>query len=188
MNETGSLSRENFILLLCWLDKDENIAAEKYEKIRKRLIRVFSGRGCYEPDILADNTIDRVARKSSELIENYVGEPEGYFYGVAKNIYFEWSRKQKPVSQLNDRILSVQNDVQHPNEAEYTCLEKCLEGLVHSDRRLIVEYYCDEKRAKIERRKLIADGLGISAGALQLRVYRLRTSLHTCVKKCADAI
>jgi len=44
-------------MLLGWLSTNEASAAEKYEKIRARLIRLFVGRGCYEAEMLADQTI-----------------------------------------------------------------------------------------------------------------------------------
>src|SRR4051812_38473198 len=95
MPENQSLTQESFQMLLGWLDANVESAAEKYEKIRQRLIRIFIGRGCYEAEMLADRTIDRVSSKVSQISSNYVGEPATYFYGVANKIHLEWLRAQK---------------------------------------------------------------------------------------------
>ena len=59
------------------------------EAIRRRLIRLFASRGSNNPEELADETIDRVASKSPQLIDKYAGDPSAYFYGVAKYVWLE---------------------------------------------------------------------------------------------------
>ena len=83
----------NFEKLLDWLDSDQIEAALKYEAIRTNLIRIFSSRGCLVPDELADDVFDRVAKKINEIIPSYEGEPALYFYGVARNVFREYTRK-----------------------------------------------------------------------------------------------
>jgi len=51
-------------------------------------------------------------------------------------------------------------------------------------RELVVEYYRDGQREKIERRRELAERLGISMNALAIRVFRLRDTLMTCVETC----
>ena len=62
-----SLTKEAFDSLLSWLDPDREWAGEKYEVIRARLIKVFAYRGCHTPEELADETINRVAKKIDEV-------------------------------------------------------------------------------------------------------------------------
>src|SRR5262245_21687271 len=57
------MTPEEFDRLLLWLNPDRDKAGEKYEWIRKRLIKIFVCRGCNVPEELADKTINRVARK-----------------------------------------------------------------------------------------------------------------------------
>ena len=57
------LTKESFDTLLAWLDANPDAAARKYEQIRTRLIKIFVCRGCLESEDLADETIDRVARR-----------------------------------------------------------------------------------------------------------------------------
>ncbi|HEY0047746.1 MAG TPA: hypothetical protein VGB68_00565, partial [Pyrinomonadaceae bacterium] len=63
MDKENVINQENFDVLLNWLDRNREIAGQKYEKIRRRLIRIFLGRGCFEAEELADETINRVTRK-----------------------------------------------------------------------------------------------------------------------------
>lgn len=183
MPENQSITPESFQTLLGWLDSNVEAAGEKYEKIRQRLIRIFIGRGCYEAEMLADRTIDRVSSKVPQISSNYVGEPAVYFYGVANMIHHEWLRAQKREREATFIDLTADP----PEEgAEYTCLEKCLEELSAEARETILEYYRDEKRAKIESRKRLAERLGISIGALQIKASRIRSRLSACVSECVE--
>ena len=67
MRKDWFLSQEAFDALLKWLDSDREQAAMKYEEIRKRLIKIFTGRDCVEAEDLADETINRVVSKLDEL-------------------------------------------------------------------------------------------------------------------------
>jgi DNA-directed RNA polymerase specialized sigma24 family protein len=181
MPENASITPEGFKILLGWLDTNDESAGEKYEKIRQRLIRIFVGRGCYEAEILADRTIDRVIAKVPQISSGYVGDPAAYFYGVAQKIHLEWLRTQKRQRETNFIELTA------PVEAEgdeYTCLETCLDKLPSESREMILEYYRGEKRAKIDRRKELAEKRGISIGALQIKVSRIRSRLSSCVNEC----
>lgn len=169
-------------MLLGWLDENVELAGEKYERIRQRLIRVFIGRGCHEGELLADETIDRVTTKIPDIKDNYEGDPAAYFYGVAHNVHLEWLRLQKRERQIPYIDFTIDKDEE--DESGYTCLESCLEKLPTDLREVILDYYRDEKRAKIERRRGLAERLGVSVGALQVRASRIRSKLSSCVNDC----
>ena len=59
---------------------------------------------------------------------------------------------------------------------------KCLDSLPEHSRQLVLDYYQGEKQAMIDRRKTLADALGIPMNALRLRVNRIRNQLQNCVK------
>ena len=183
MAEEKAISQETFKLLLTWLDADESTAAEKYERIRQRLIRIFVGRGCHEADALADQTIDRVTIKVPQIAAGYVGDPAVYFYGVAHKIHLEWLRKQK-IAHEGPAVIETPAESGDEKDIEYDCLESCLAELSPDAREMILEYYRDEKKAKIERRRNLAIKLGITIGALQIKASRIRTRLLECVTKC----
>ena len=173
------INQERFDQLLDWLDRDREKAATKYEIIRKRLIKIFECRGVCVPDELADNTINRVARKLPEIRPTYVGEPANFFHGVAIYIFQEWLRKQKVPA-----VLPPQPSPPEEDETSYACLQKCAGKLPEADRDMLIAYYQEEKHAKIDHRKRLAEQLRLSMNALRIRTTRLRESLRQCVEQC----
>jgi hypothetical protein len=59
-------------------------------------------------------------------------------------------------------------------EQRLECLDCCLHELKPEQRELVVEYYRDAKRQKIDRRRELAARLGISMNALGIRAWRIR--------------
>lgn len=182
MAKENVVTQENFDVLLSWLDHNREIAGQKYEKIRARLIRIFVGRGCFDAEELADETFNRVTEKLPQLARDYVGEPALYFYGVADKIHLEWLRRQKKKQQL--QIPETQESDKAELETEYECLETCLEKLSADQHSLIIGYYREDKRGKIENRRELAKNLGMSASTLQVKACRLRAQLRECVRNC----
>ncbi|HWP43187.1 MAG TPA: hypothetical protein VNO14_08140, partial [Blastocatellia bacterium] len=74
------LTHDAFSGLLAHFDEDAERAAREYEIIRAALIRLFRYRGCNSPDELADETINRVARKIEEGEVIARQELSSYFY------------------------------------------------------------------------------------------------------------
>ena len=175
------LTQEAFDSFLGWLDTDRELAGRKYEEIRQKLIKIFVCRGCTVPDDLADETINRVAKKVPEIRNTYVGDPMHYFYGVAHNIHLEYLRKKREAEQVLQPPPSNQCE---ETELEYECLEACMSKLPLEHRELVLEYYQDEKRAKIEHRKRLSERLGVELNALRIRAYRIRAMLYDCIRDC----
>jgi hypothetical protein len=174
------ITQAQFDQLLDWLNPDRQKAAEQYEWIRKRLIKILVSRGSHTPEELADQTINRVARKLPEIRSTYVGEPACYFSGVASFIWRESLRKEKRPAVTLPTPANPTDD----QERDYLCLEKCLSELPASDRDLAVAYYQQEKHAKIDHRKKLAEQLGLAMNALRIRACRIRASLLKCVEVC----
>jgi hypothetical protein len=64
------------------------------------------------------------------------------------------------------------------------CLDLCLESLPEDGRRLLLEYYQDDTRRQIDRRKALAASLKLNREALANRAQRLRAKLEQCVTRC----
>lgn len=178
MNKDWLLTQEAFDALLAWLDPNREKAGEKYECIRLRLIKIFACRGCYEPEDLADETINRVSKRLKEIASTYSGDPARYFYGVANKVHLEHVRR-KPLP-----VPPAPPEPSEDIEKEFECLERCIQQLTANNRELVLQYYQQEKRAKIDHRKILADQLGIALNALRIRACRIRASLQKCVQSC----
>src|SRR2546428_2180773 len=76
------------------------------------------------------------------------------------------------------------DDEARERELRVACLDDCLESLPIESRELIVGYYQDTKRDRIDRRKSLAAPLGLQREALANRAQRLRDKLEQCVKSC----
>lgn len=181
MAKESVITEEGFERLLLWLDRNRDAAAQKYERIRGRLIRIFTGRGCFEAEALADETFNRVSGKLPQIADSYTGEPALYFYGVADKLHLEWRRKQRKLNQF--QIPAVKPDI-NDRESEYECLESCLKKLPAEQHRIIVNYYKEEKTDKIKNRRQMAETFGLSMTALQIKTSRIRTRLRTCLQNC----
>ena len=178
MAKNWELSEAAFDQLLLWLNPDREAAGRKYEEIRLRLIKMFTCRGCVTPEDLADDTINRVAKKAAEIAPSYTGDPALYFLGVAHNVCLEHFRK-KP-----EPDPPPQPDESDRKEQLDECLEHCMHRLSAKNRQLILEYYREEKHSKIDHRKELAKQLGIALNALRIQACRIRASLQECVFEC----
>ena len=183
----AALTGEAFAKLLARLDPDRERAGEKYEDLRRTLIKFFEWRGAPFPDEQTDETFNRVARKLDEGVE--IKNVGGYCYEVARLVCLEAlkgnERKRGPLETDHpDAAGADAADSALERERLLDCLEQCLNRLPAESRALIVEYYRDEKRDRIERRKALADALGLRREALANRAQRLRDKLEQCVRRC----
>jgi DNA-directed RNA polymerase specialized sigma24 family protein len=190
MKKGWVLTQDAFNALLDWLDTDRDRAGSKYEAIRLRLIKIFTCRGCSEAEELTDETINRVAARVAEVAADYQGDPAHYFYGVSHKVHLEYLRKT-PAQQIDPETDAVASSSTAPTlsladdiESEFQCLERCLDHLPTENRNLVVQYYQQEKQAKIEHRKLLATEFGIAVNALRIRAHRIRLTLQRCVQDC----
>ena len=180
MKRDWSFSQDDFDALLAWLDPDREQAGIKYEDIRRGLIKFFTGRGCVEAEDLADETINRVISRLPEIKKEFTGNRAPYFFGVANKVYMEYMRRKPPQSPPASTTDS--NQV----ELEFRCLEHCIASLSEENRYLLLKYYGAEGGSKVDRRKELAEELGIAPNALRIRAYRIRVGLQECVEKCTS--
>jgi DNA-directed RNA polymerase specialized sigma24 family protein len=186
------LRQEDFERLLGWLSADREKAGEEYEAVRRGLVRLFLVKGCGNPQDLADETINRVATKLSQLDLSQNLKPIAVFYGFAKNVYLEEvaaNRKEVPLD--SDTDVSQQTKLSFSQADEFAvkgqeCLKHCLQKLEISDRRLFVKYYCTETADKARFRLNLAGEMNCTLNALQTKVHRLKLSLRDCMKKCLN--
>lgn len=181
------LTAEAFAKLLAFLDPDPEQAGEKYEATRRMLIKFFDWRGAFLLDELADETLNRVTRKIDEGDE--IRDFLNYCYGVARLVFLESlkrpDRKREPLEEL-EPLLAAPEERAEEDDRQYDCFEGCLETLPAESREVIMEYYQDEKRDKIDHRRELAERLGIPLNALRSRAQRVRDRLEKCVGHCLE--
>jgi RNA polymerase sigma factor (sigma-70 family) len=177
-----SVTRETFEDLLSWLHPEPDVAGHKYETIRSGLVRLFVSRGFGDAEDLADLTINRVAARLPEIRENYVGEPARYFYGVARNVVLETSRRKEVAT---DRLPERTPPSAEASD-EYECLLRCLRFLPPDKREMILDYHAYTGKDKIVTHRAMAEELCITESALRLQAYRARMHLQKCVLECVE--
>jgi RNA polymerase sigma factor (sigma-70 family) len=188
MRDSSQEPAESFDELLAWLSPDRDVAADLYLDLRQSLVKIFAWHHCSDPEGMADETFDRVAKQVHRLRQTYQGNPNLFFYGVANNLIREYQRKIKTHVSIEDVDLL---DEQSPGDddlavATEECLRGCLQKLGPEKRELVMAYYAKEKHAKIDHRAEIARKLGISIQNLRVRMRRIRAVLEECIEACLD--
>lgn len=195
LKKNWSLTESAFQQLLAWLDEGVCTDGDRYLDIRRRLVQYFDRRSCLTADELADETLNRAARKLAEVgqIENVA--PAQYCYVLARFVFLEYIRRPGQKDSEFDESArlagaSFRPDAESPSETRERSLGslgRCLEKLPPGDQRLILEYYQGDKREKIDRRSKLAERHGLTLNALSVRACRIRNKLEECVKKSALA-
>ena len=195
LKKDWTLKPEAFRQLLSWLDGGSDSGGETYVEVRRRLRSYFERKNCLSYDELADETLNRIARKLEEKGSITDVSALHYCYIVAKFVFLESLRQTKLVQAGTTELQSSDSETtpfsgvseiapDEPREKIHGCLEKCLKRLTKEERELILEYYRGQQRTKIEHRSELAARLGLSKNALSIRACRIRNKLEACVTAC----
>jgi DNA-directed RNA polymerase specialized sigma24 family protein len=192
-----TLSPRAFQRLLAWLDEGSNSDGQKYLEMRRRMAAYFDRKNCPTPDELADETLNRVARRLEEEGTIEGDAPARYCYIVARFVFMEHLRETRREetlanelprgSRADDPFSPEADDERRIRERRLNCLEQCLNRLETASRELIARYYVGRARAKIEHRRALAKELGVTTNALSIRACRIRDRLEACVRECVGA-
>lgn len=188
-----SVTSDAFRRLLEWLDAGDDSNGEKYLEMRVRLVGFFDRKNCRAPDALADETLNRVARRLAEAGEIESETPAKFCYITARFVFLEYLRDADKVNvSLDDAAAAIQpravesgDEERESKEKILDCLDECTARLDAVSREIITGYYFGEERVKIENRRALAQRLGISTNALTIRACRIRSKLEACVRECA---
>lgn len=189
-----ALTQGAFQRLLEWLGQNSEPEGECYVEVRRRLVLYFDRKKCLSPDELADETLNRVARRLEEEVAIISDAPAHYCYIVARLVFLESLRQRQRQEPLDERLSAhptasvaarpEASEEEKERERRWECLERCIGNLEPEDRELIVSYYRGEERAKIENHRAMAAKLGVTMNALSIRACRLRDKLEACMHKC----
>jgi RNA polymerase sigma factor (sigma-70 family) len=184
-----TLTREGFYEILRRLDADLERACEKYEELRRKLIRHFEFHGGWPPEDLADETINRVGKKVVDKVA--IQNIETYSMGVARHIVQEYWRSNEtkavpiedletdpPSGALNPEEVILQDETRRREKIRLECMGQCLDELPPDELNLMRQYQTGEKSERIKNRERLAQKLGITQLALRQRVHQIRARLR----------
>ncbi|MBP6820993.1 MAG: hypothetical protein KA368_05590 [Acidobacteria bacterium] len=172
--------------LLDYLSAHCEDAGERYEALRRSVMRYLEQRAVFASDELADEILDRVARRI-EMGEE-VREIGGYCLGVARNVYLEWQRNPRnnhlPIEELDRYPVPEAQTDEAWDSSQLICMQKCLQSVADGKQELLREYFRGQGGERTKRREVIAGQLGINQAALYNRVSRLVERLRQCKDNC----
>ncbi|HYL99388.1 MAG TPA: hypothetical protein VEZ90_10575, partial [Blastocatellia bacterium] len=131
------MSQESLRRLFGWLDEGTDSGGNSYLEIRRRLVLYFDRKNCLSPDELADETLNRVARRLEEEGSIESDSPAHYCYIVARFVFLEYTRKPDTETLNEDSTPrsgtvsliapAVSTEDQMERERRNECLSRCLE-------------------------------------------------------------
>jgi len=178
------MSPKGFERLLQWFGPDTVISANRYLEAHERLARWFYFKGCNRPEDLADEVVDRVAKKLPPPCPDHIALLLGY----ARMVLLEYRRERihfdedcdpgEEPSRIQETALM---------EVRARCLDDCLGRLGNVDKHLLLEYHQYEPGGKIKHRQAMAEVRHTTLNALRLKVSRLKDVIEECVKRCCQS-
>jgi DNA-directed RNA polymerase specialized sigma24 family protein len=182
-----------FDKLLSALDPDRDRAGAKYVEAHRRLGYYFQKRGCSVPNDLADETLNRVARKLVVSKETRI-IIDHFWYGVARLVLKEfWSHSNREIPDLNElppalepstdpRATEREQDADAQESSKRECMKKCIASLPDDDRDMITRYIATKDKDGL------AALLKINVKTMRVNVYRIRRKLNDCLRACLKGI
>lgn len=184
---------------------DDDQASRSYARLRERLCRFFEWNRARNADELADETLDRLARRlgRAENLNSVAGRamagspreraierPEEFAVGIARLVLHEQRRRQMRAEQALEEVRresDTERNLRRTEESrraeELTAtLDRGMAKLSQEQQELIRRYYSVEGRTMIDARKRLAQEMGISINALRNRALRIRTELESHVR------
>lgn len=180
--------------LLGRLDPDPECAWQAYGELHLALLTYFQHNHCVDPEQLADETLDRIARKPEAVEIVNVAE---FAFGIARNLRREAGRRTALRTDLAYLMQCEEGKSKEPSPEETivsklemntrrACLRRCLARLTPEERQLFQQYHPDECEALDEHRQRLADAMGVSWVSLRMRVSRIRRKLEQCFQDCCE--
>lgn len=171
----NDLDRAGLDALLQALAPERDLAGRNYEELRRRLINLFSWEQFEGADDLADEALNRLARKVMEGAN--IPNLDRFAFGIARLMMQEEGRKQR-----NRQAMLLEFRQGSGRSADFASLDAmdgCLAEMAQDRRELIERYYAEDRSA-------LARELGISVNALRNRALRIRDELFKCVTQKRD--
>ena len=159
--------------------------ARAYEVIRRKLVSFLDLRGAARPEVAADETLDRVARKLEEGVP--IQSLRAYVFGVARLVLLEGERRERRERIVQETWVLLHHEPDASDaetQRRLACLEKCVKNLSAENRALIEAYHGSTRGTVRSDREALAARFGLSEGALRTRAHRIRNELGACARQC----
>ena len=157
------------------LEPECSDAREAHKRCRHKLIKFFQWRSCEDSDELADDTIARLFQQHSSGTEIRSDNPYSYVYAIALNVFLEFLRKKQRI----EKIKSTWTPPRPITDKNLDCKKECFAKLSSDKQEILERYY-----GSSENPEIIAQALGITVGALRLRIHRIKEELRPCYLDC----
>jgi RNA polymerase sigma factor (sigma-70 family) len=172
-------SKASIPALLAALGTTPEESGIEYERLRSKLIFFFSRRLLRFPEDLADEALDRLARRIEEgtVIESI----PAFALGIGRHLALE-QMKKRPETMGDDFWDNVPApSATQSSEEEVARMERCLKTLRPDEAKLLRGYYLATEGTSMKTRGKLAKRLGISANTLRQRVFLARQRLRDCM-------
>lgn len=176
---------EAFQALLRAFDADPDKAGQQYRRLHQRLVRFFSLHPVTDPYFLADEAMDRLARRIAASPAD-VESPSAFVFGIARHVLQEDRRLHLREGEIASEWTSKIARSSAADDALLTRIEHCLAMMKKEQRDLLLAYYRSSGREKIEHHRELAASLGLTLNALRNRLMRARKELDNCVRQGRD--
>jgi len=176
-----SLTSVAFETLLERLAPNREGAALQFEHHRRYLVTLLTYAGPWDPEHLADTTLDRAAKRlaSGEIIEDL----RAWLRGAPRKVLLESQTELQRESSAAAAAAQSMDESRTVAEADHQLLEECLDRMPAESRSLVRRYYQPQGKSLLEARRELSIQLGISSENLLTRAMRIRKALEECLQK-----
>lgn len=157
-------------------------AGKAYLRLRDKLVSYFEFERCIPAEDLADEVLNRVARRLNE--GEQIERVGSYSLGVARLVALETRQKQIQEERKLREFVRISAKPRGEMESGLQCLDRCLAKLPPESKALLLAYYSGDHRDRIDQRKRMMEELGTQPAALRNRVLRLRSNVEKCLRRC----
>jgi RNA polymerase sigma factor (sigma-70 family) len=172
-------SKATIPALLAALGETPEKSGLEYERLRSKLILFFSRRMLQFPEDLADEALDRLARRIME--GTVIDSIPAFVLGIGRHLALEQMKNREETMEDDfwDNVPAL--SATQSSEEEIARMERCLKTLRPDEAKLIRSYYLATESTPMKARDKLAKRLGISVNTLRQRVFLARRTLRDCM-------
>lgn len=173
------LTEQSFRCLLGALHREESYAIERYQRLHGRLILFFMRHRTSCPEDLADEVLNRLARKVSEGLA--IESIEAYSLGIARMVAHEKQVQIQREQRMHREFVrneSTRDYTYYEGDAAFEAMEEQLIALPDATRSILARYHTGSGVSRIRERKRLANELGIGIGTLRKRIFDMQAQLR----------